>query len=392
MEEDKETTSPLVEKIHSFVCVSKADENGSQNSIQGGVHSENRSHDTITHGFRNLFLVLKLCGLFFDKHECSKPRYVCQVTVFLFLFCISWANVIRYMFVYNNGEQFSPELMTKVTFHTCYTFTALTHTALLHLSLKHSPVFTKWQRYHDKHQIPCLPIVQNVKTNTLRILLLSLVTIICMIIGIILERYTDSPFGFYAQMPFTSQDDHFSEVPIGNTAAMALLYTLTGALFGSYLSWFIIVGTALQKEFELLANHYKWKSEEIEMIRLQHFELSSIISDIDTIVSPYILAVFICCVPIACFNLYLLVVWDLSMHYKVFLALTLIAFISVLFTVILVAARINDKVSGRLNVTFYFITILFIAVKKLFGVHSENRSRDTIKHGFRNLLKLCGLI
>ena len=335
------TTSPMVEINHEIVFVNR----------MYASSSSSTSPVSIRNGFDYLLIIMHLCGMTFNRNESSVCKFRLQVILFSLLLAISWANVIRYIFAYKSREKFSPDLMVKVTTHVLYILNALVHTCLIWFSLQYSQFFDSWQKYHEKYEINCEKLVRNIRKNTIKYLILLVFAIVCIATGQVIEVFTNSPFGLIAQKPFSSQYKHLSQVPIGNRLAIIFLYTLLAISNFLLLGFMILGGLALRQEFQMLTNDYNKDKDgnEIEALRLRHFQVSLLVKDMDRIVSPVALAVFICCIPSACFEIYLLVVWDLPSMYKVFLFLSLCVHFALLLLVTVVSILLNDAVSNIIN-------------------------------------------
>ena len=345
---EEEYTAPdssLMKKNSTITCMPHDSDSESRDSTRHNMEGKNRSCDTIKHSFRRLFLALKICGLMIDKNERSRWKYIFQVTLFSLLLGVNWANVIRYFAAYEIGEPFSPELCIKILIHTIYVLVALTNTAFLPCSLSMPSLLTRWQLYHEKHNIPSSPVTKQIRKHCLVSIIVWLMGFMITLLLITLEQYSESPIGLYQHKPFANDYKRLIDVPTVNKVVVAAIYLQMENGFCMYFSCFIIVALALRKEFEVLATCCKWTSEEIEISRQRHFELSSIVTDMDRIVSPFILSIFVCCIPAICFNIYIMVVWNLPVQYKVFLILNLLLFGLALFTIIIIAARINMQVN-----------------------------------------------
>ena len=321
-----------------------------QSSVVLSINDESEGDKYLRQGFKYLFLFTKLAGLVFHKPTNKKWTWgpICSVILYTFLLAITWGNVIRYFWVYEPNERFSPELMVKVSIHVLYFFSAFTYSTCISMSLHRSHVLHLWSSYYIKHNLsPRMP-AHILQQRTIALLTVIFIFWLVTIAFQLLEPLTNSPFGLLSMQPFVREYKHISEVPVLYSIAQSFVNSLIYFAHSLYQAWIVIVGLALKDEYARLTKDCVECEElndlDLEAIRVRHLDLSTLVQEIDGMISIYILVLFICNVPCCCIEIYLLLLWNLSVEYKLILLCSLFISLFMILTVIFIGTWLNEKV------------------------------------------------
>ena len=308
--------------------------------------SLNNTPNTMTNHFRYLVIATKLSGTLFYEPNASKCNIyvILQLSYHGIIELITWSNVIRFFFAYKLDESFSPELMIKVYMHIAYFFCAITCTLSCFTGVKGPTALKKLDSYHQKYS--CQVNGDKIKKQSIIVLIVACLVWIAVALYATFCSSSCQAFVMINLMPFSDGFESTTDIPFALRLGLTLWTTIMYAVFSVFIAWFIMLGMIIKKEFETITSKLctgKEDESEIEAIRKQHFHLSTITKELDEIFSVHILIIFITHIPCICINIYLLLLWQISVQERIALSFGMLQLLLVLFIIIAVGTMLNEK-------------------------------------------------
>ena len=306
------------------------------------------AQNTMAHHFRYLIIATKLSGMFYHEPNGSKcnGHMILLLIYHVIIELFTWSNVIRFFFAYEQTESFSPQLMIKIYMHIVYVFVALTCTFSCFIAVKGPSVLKKLDSYHQKYS--CDLNDTKIVKRCIYLLVVICSVWLAFIVYMSLCSSSCNTFMLITLKPFSDNLASVNDIHLAMRIGVIVCETILCVAFSVFLSWVIILGLSMKDEFELItAKLCKNKEQhhvDIEAIRKQHFELSTITREIDGIFSLHLLMIFISHVPCACIGIYLLLLLELPVGEKLIIIGGMIHVMLVLFVIIAVGTVLNEKV------------------------------------------------
>ena len=374
---DNGRTKSMIKAGHRYLAQNQYDDDTkTDENIITVNQSLNNTPDTMANHFRYLIIATKLSGmLFFYEPNASKCNIhkILLLSYHVIIELLTWSNVMRFFFAYKLDESFSPELMTKVYIHIRYFFCAIACTLSCFTATKGPTALKKLDSYHQKYS--CQVNGDKIKKQSIIVLIVACLVWLAAALYTLFCSSSCQSFVKLNLMPFSDGFASITDIPFALRLVFTLWTTIMYAVFSVFIAWFIMLGMTIKKEFETITSKLcsgKEDEREIEAIRKQHFHLSTVTQELDEVFSVHILIIFITHIPCTCINIYLLLLWQISVQERIALSFGMVHLLLVFFLIIAVGTMLNEKVrhinypSINLNRVFFPLLYEYSTVKALY--------------------------